>query len=160
MWGKEKLLETSGEHQVLTDFRRQYYGGKSNWRTIMTMAASTFVPNDTVPNFLFRNNGDGGFTEIGMRAGVALSDDGVALSSMGADFRDIDNDGWPDIFLTALPNETFPLFIHGGGSLPERLGIPDASLGRVRRRSRLVRMSWITKNSSAVAGRSSRTACL
>ncbi len=43
-----------------------------------------FVANDTVPNFLFRNNGDGMFTEIGLRAGVAVNEDGVALSSMGA----------------------------------------------------------------------------
>lgn len=39
----------------------------------------------------------------------------MALSSMGADFRDVDNDGWPDLFLTALSNETFPLFINRGG---------------------------------------------
>ncbi|MCI0624921.1 MAG: CRTAC1 family protein, partial [Acidobacteria bacterium] len=75
-----------------------------------------FVANDTVPNFLFRNNGDGRFNEIGMRAGVALNEDGVALSSMGADLRDVDNDGWPDLFLTALSNETFPLFINRGGN--------------------------------------------
>ncbi len=74
-----------------------------------------FVANDTVPNFLFRNDGGGRFTEIGMRAGVALSEDGVALSSMGADFRDVDNDGRPDLFVTALSNETFPLFINRGG---------------------------------------------
>jgi VCBS repeat protein len=75
-----------------------------------------FVANDTVPNFLFRNNGDGRLTEIGLRAGVAVNEDEVALSSMGADFRDIDNDGQPDLFLTALSNETFPHFINREGS--------------------------------------------
>jgi hypothetical protein len=69
-----------------------------------------FVCNDTVRNFLFRNNGDGTFSEVGLRAGVALTEDGVAVSSMGVDFRDINNDGAPDIFVTALSNETFPLF--------------------------------------------------
>jgi hypothetical protein len=69
-----------------------------------------FVANDTVPNFLFHNQGDGTFQEVGFHAGVAMNEDGRALSSMGVDFRDIDNDGRPDLFITALANETFPLF--------------------------------------------------
>jgi hypothetical protein len=68
------------------------------------------VTNDAIPDFLFRNNGDGTFTECGAEAGIALNDDGRALSSMGADFRDLDDDGLPDIFITALANETFPLY--------------------------------------------------
>jgi hypothetical protein len=68
-----------------------------------------FVANDTVPNFLFHNE-RGVFREVGMEAGVAMNDDGRALSSMGADFRDVDNDGLPDLFVTALANETFPFF--------------------------------------------------
>ena len=75
-----------------------------------------FVTNDTVPNFLFRNRGDGGFDEIAVRAGVALNDDGRALSAMGVDFRDIDNDGRDDLFYTALTNETFP-FLRNLGKL-------------------------------------------
>lgn len=74
-----------------------------------------FVANDTMPNFLFHNRGDGTFEEIAMKAGVAYNDDGVALSSMGADFRDYDNDGKDDLFITALSNETFPLFRNLGG---------------------------------------------
>jgi Tfp pilus assembly protein PilF len=69
-----------------------------------------FVANDTVPNFLFHNDGDGRFREVALEAGVAYNDDGRALSSMGTDFRDYDNDGQEDIFVTALSNETFPLF--------------------------------------------------
>ena len=69
-----------------------------------------FVTNDGVPNFLFRNRGDGTFEEIGERAGVAMNDDGRALSSMGADFRDLDNDGREDLFFTALANETYPIY--------------------------------------------------
>ena len=68
------------------------------------------VTNDTEPNFLFHNEGNGRFREVGMAAGIGMNDDGKALSSMGADFRDIDNDGRPDIFITALANETFPLY--------------------------------------------------
>ncbi len=73
-------------------------------------ALDVFVTNDAVPNFLFRNRGDGTFEEIGERAGVAMNDDGRALSSMGADFRDLDNDGREDLFFTALANETYPLY--------------------------------------------------
>ena len=52
-----------------------------------------FVANDSVRNFLFRNQGDGTFQEIGLEAGVALRDDGFAIAGMGGDFRDFDNDG-------------------------------------------------------------------
>ncbi len=69
-----------------------------------------FVTNDTLPNILFSNRGDGTFEEAGERAGVALNDDGRALSGMGADFRDFDNDGREDLFFTALINETYPLY--------------------------------------------------
>ncbi len=75
------------------------------------------VTNDTVPNFLFRNEGNGRFTEAGFTAGIAIADDGKILSTMGAEFRDIDNDGWPDIFVTALANETFPLFRNLGNGV-------------------------------------------
>ena len=73
-----------------------------------------FVTNDTVPNFLFRNNGDGTFTETALHAGVSVTDSGRAISSMGTDFQDYDNDGWEDIHLTALAGETFPLFRNDG----------------------------------------------
>ena len=76
-----------------------------------------FVANDTTPNFLFHNEGNGTFREVGFPAGVAMNDDGRALSSMGVDFRDIDNDGRPDIFITALANETFPLYRNLGKGL-------------------------------------------
>ena len=76
-----------------------------------------FVTNDTVPNFLFRNEGAGRFREVGLNAGVAFNDDGRAVSSMGVDARDIDNDGREDLFVTAITNETFPLFRNLGKGL-------------------------------------------
>ncbi len=69
-----------------------------------------FVTNDNMPNFLFHNRGNGTFEEVGLLAGVALREDGKAVASMGTDFRDYDNDGLPDIVVTALAGETFPLF--------------------------------------------------
>ena len=73
-----------------------------------------FVTNDNMPNFLFHNKGDGTFEETALLAGVALREDGNPVASMGADFRDYDNDGWPDLSVTALAAETFPLFRNTG----------------------------------------------
>jgi tetratricopeptide (TPR) repeat protein len=74
-----------------------------------------FVANDALPNFLFRNRGDGTFEETALAAGVAYTDEGKAVSGMGADFRDYDNDGLPDLLFTALTGETFPLLRNLGG---------------------------------------------
>ena len=77
-----------------------------------------FVTNDTVPNFLFHNNGDGTFRESAFAAGVAVPESGRPISGMGVDFQDYDNDGWPDINLTGISGETFPLFHNDGGVRP------------------------------------------
>jgi hypothetical protein len=69
-----------------------------------------FVTNDNLPNFLYRNVSGKGFKEEALLAGVALLDHGKPVASMGADFRDFDNDGHPDVFVTALNGETFPVF--------------------------------------------------
>jgi len=73
-----------------------------------------FVPNDKLPNSLFRNLGGKRFEETALLAGVALPLDGKSISGMGADFQDYDNDGRPDLFITALNGETFPLFRNTG----------------------------------------------
>ncbi len=75
------------------------------------------ITNDTTPNFLFHNEGGMKFRQVGMEAGVALNEDGRALSSMGVDFRDIDNDGREDLFITALANETYPYYRNSGQGL-------------------------------------------
>jgi hypothetical protein len=69
-----------------------------------------FVTNDAIPDYLFHNRRDGTFEEVALMAGVSVPVSGRPVSSMGADFRDYDNDGRPDIALTALTGETFPLF--------------------------------------------------
>ena len=83
-----------------------------------------FVTNDNMPNFLFHNLGNGTFEEVALLSGVALTDRGRPISSMGADFRDLDNDGRPDIVFTALAGETFPLFRGGadGGFVDNTYG--------------------------------------
>jgi enediyne biosynthesis protein E4 len=73
-----------------------------------------FVANDNSPNFLFRNLAGKRFEEVALAAGVAFTDQGMAVSGMGADFRDVNNDGLPDIWHTAIENETFPLYLNAG----------------------------------------------
>jgi hypothetical protein len=69
-----------------------------------------FVSNDSVPDFLLHNNGDGTFTDVALLAGVAYNENGRTVAGMGTDFRDIDNDGRPDIFHTAMFGDSFPLY--------------------------------------------------
>ena len=69
-----------------------------------------FVANDNMPNSLFRNLKGKGFEEVALDSGVAYAETGKAVSGMGAEFRDVDNDGLPDIWHTATELETFPLF--------------------------------------------------
>ncbi|HLV85834.1 MAG TPA: CRTAC1 family protein [Candidatus Sulfotelmatobacter sp.] len=73
-----------------------------------------FVANDTFRNFLFHNNGNGTFTETGLLSGIAYPENGRSVAGMGVDFRDIDNDGLPDIFETAMYNDNFLLFKNMG----------------------------------------------
>jgi enediyne biosynthesis protein E4 len=72
--------------------------------------ADIFVSNDTFPNYLFHNNGDGTFTDVAEIAGVAYTENGKTVAGMGTDFRDLDNDGRADIFHTAMFGDTFPLY--------------------------------------------------
>ncbi len=69
-----------------------------------------YVANDSAPQMLFRNNGNGTFTDVALAAGVAYTEDGKTFSGMGTTFADLDNDGLPDILTTALPYEYYALF--------------------------------------------------
>jgi hypothetical protein len=72
-----------------------------------------FVTNDGGYAFLFHHLGNK-FEEVAFEAGVALPEDGNFVSGMGSDFRDFDNDGYPDIAYVALNHETFPLYRNTG----------------------------------------------
>ncbi len=69
-----------------------------------------FVANDTMPNFLFINKGNGKFEEVGLPAGVAYSDAGGPRSGMGVDSTDYDGDGWQDLFVANIDQELFSLY--------------------------------------------------
>ena len=76
-----------------------------------------FVANDKTPNFLYHNEGGGVFKEVALLAGVSANENGVMVSGMGCDFKDYNNDGWPDIFYTVLVKESFTLFSNLGKGL-------------------------------------------
>ncbi|HWT67154.1 MAG TPA: CRTAC1 family protein, partial [Terracidiphilus sp.] len=73
-----------------------------------------FISNDTFPNFLLHNNGNGTFSEVALEQGVAYTSSGEVVAGMGSDFRDLDNDGLPDIFHTAMFGNTFPIYRNTG----------------------------------------------
>ena len=69
-----------------------------------------FIANDTEPNFLFVNQKNGTFKERGLEYGVAYNESGSAVSSMGVDAKDYDNDGSVDIFYNDLMGQLWALF--------------------------------------------------
>jgi len=69
-----------------------------------------YVANDSVQSFLYHNNGNLTFSEVGLLAGVGFNEDGKTFAGMGVDFADYDNDGRPDVFVTDLSNERYMLF--------------------------------------------------
>jgi hypothetical protein len=92
-----------------------------------------FVANDTEPNFLFMNRGDGTFEEESWAWGIAYDEQGAVVSGMGADSRDFDNDGWPDIFYNNLQSQIWALFKNEGGK-HFRYASPRSGIGRLSRR--------------------------
>jgi len=80
-----------------------------------------FVTNDKLFNFLYRNKGHNKFEEVGFELGVALPEHGNLISGMGCDFRDLNNDGYPDIALAALQNESFPIYQNMAGESFEEI---------------------------------------
>jgi enediyne biosynthesis protein E4 len=76
-----------------------------------------FVANDTQPNKLYRNNGNGTFTEKAVAAGVAFSEDGVARGAMGVDSADYDRSGRPHLLVGNFANQMLALYRNEGNGL-------------------------------------------
>jgi hypothetical protein len=76
-----------------------------------------FVANDTQPNKLYRNNGNGTFSDVGMAAGVAFSESGVARAAMGVDAADFDGSGRPSLLIGNFSNEMMALYHNEGTGL-------------------------------------------
>jgi hypothetical protein len=73
-----------------------------------------FVANDSMPEFLYHNKGDGTFEEVALRSGVAVDSEGHTYAGMGVDFADYDNDGLPDLVVTALASQMYALYRNNG----------------------------------------------
>ncbi len=76
-----------------------------------------FVANDTEPDQLFRNRGDGTFEDVGLVAGVAFSEGGVARAGMGVDAADYDGSGRPSLVIGNFSNEMIALYHNEGNGL-------------------------------------------
>ena len=76
-----------------------------------------FQANDTQPNKLYRNEGDGTFSEHGVSAGIAYAEDGKARGAMGVDAADYDRTGRPHLLVGNFANEMLNLFHNEGNGL-------------------------------------------
>jgi hypothetical protein len=73
-----------------------------------------FLANDSIPEYLFHNKGNGTFEELALPSGVALDGNGATFAGMGVDFEDYNNDGWPDVVVTDLANQKYALYLNAG----------------------------------------------
>jgi hypothetical protein len=89
-----------------------------------------FVANDTQPNKLYRNSRNGTFTEVGVAAGVAFGEDGVARGAMGVDAADYDRSGRPHLLVGNFSNQMLGLYHNEGNGLFVD-DAPASTVGRV-----------------------------
>jgi hypothetical protein len=73
-----------------------------------------FVSNDSMPEFLFHNKGDGTFEEVGLTSQIAVDEDGRTYAGMGVDFDDFNNDGLPDLVVDDLANQMYAVYQNAG----------------------------------------------
>jgi hypothetical protein len=92
-----------------------YYGLGAVWGDVDNDAdVDLYFANDQMASNLYRNDGGGRFTDIGLLAGAALNEDGRAQAGMGVDTGDYDNDGWLDIHKTNFANDHNTLYRNMG----------------------------------------------
>jgi len=97
-----------------------------------------YVANDTGANYLYRNNGNGTFTDVGLASGTALSENGAAQASMGVTIGDYDHRGRWSILVTNFSDEYNALYRHDKdfmftdasyGSQTAKAGVPHVGWG-------------------------------
>src|SRR5262252_2072987 len=89
-----------------------------------------FQANDTAPNFLFHNNGNGTFSEVALEANCALDPNGQTRGGMGVDAEDLDGDGAPEVFVTNFSQQTNALWHNNRDGTFEEITY-EAGLGKV-----------------------------
>jgi len=73
-----------------------------------------YIANDSVPEFLYQNKGNGTFDEVGLASEAGLDGDGNTFAGMGVDAADFNNDGLPDVIVTNLAYQMYALFQNNG----------------------------------------------
>jgi hypothetical protein len=89
-----------------------------------------FVANDSVRQSLYHNRGDGTFEDVAISSGAGYDENGKTYAGMGVDAADYDNDGYVDIFITTLSNETYPLY-HNDRDLSFTYATNSAGVGQI-----------------------------
>jgi len=110
--GGGKFMDVSEEWGLRAHIGKGMGGGMADYD--LDGRPDLFVTNDASYNFLFHNLGNK-FEEVAFQKGVALPEDGNFISGMGLDFRDVNNDGYPDLVTAALENQTFPIWLNTAG---------------------------------------------
>jgi hypothetical protein len=75
------------------------------------------VANDSMPEFLYHNEGNNRFKEVGLSAGIAVDGEGHSFAGMGVDFADYNNDGLPDLLITDLADQMYALYRNNGNGI-------------------------------------------
>jgi len=99
-----------------------------------------FVANDSVRQSLYHNKRDGSFEDVAIQAGAGYDENGKTFAGMGVDAADFDNDGWPDVFITTLSNETYPLY-HNERDLSFTWATNSSAVGQIS----ILYSGWGTK---------------
>jgi enediyne biosynthesis protein E4 len=132
--GDGRFVEAAGRHG-LSDRSRAYGYGVVATDYDDDGLVDLFVANDSNPNFLYHNLGNGRFESVGLAAGVAVNGDGRAQAGMGADAGDYDGDLRVDLMLTTFAHDRYTLYRNVDGGSFE-----DASAGIAAQT--FVRMGW------------------
>ena len=109
-----------------------YYGMGVVWADLDNNGRpDIYVANDSTPNFLYRNDGNGKFTEIGLESGTAVSEDGSEQASMGIAIGDYNHTGRPSVHVTNFSGDYDTLYRNNGNydfrdvSYPSRIALPS-----------------------------------
>ena len=89
-----------------------------------------FVANDSVRQSLYHNQGNGTFEDIAVSSGAGYDENGKTYAGMGIDVGDYDNDGYADVFITTLSNETYALY-HNDHDLSFTYTTNSAGVGQI-----------------------------
>jgi hypothetical protein len=117
----EEVSQKAGVHNQVG-----YYGLGVMWSDYDNDGwPDLLVANDSVPNYLYHNNRNGTFSEVGMLSGISLSGDGTQLGNMGVDFADYDHSGRFSLFITTFQEQPKALWQNTGANGFEDVSWPS-----------------------------------